>query len=230
MEQIQQIDLAAGGRQGIEIQIMDMDIPVMMGSRKTGVQHVHFVELLRALAAELQHAAHGGIAVDIGVFPLDIAVHRVLAGDVLKYLHQAGVHLAHTAALGAVKDIRLGGTHEALFDQYALHHILHLLHRGHGGDVLIVFQLRDHQRRQLLSRLVGLLAAASQKTMGNGVLDFARVKGHDPAVPLFDGNDHLAGLLYTNLIVLKLWVGLRRISSSSVSKHHYIVDLAFRQY
>ena len=102
MEQIQQVDLAAGGRQGIEVQIVDMDIPVMMGSRKTGVQHVHFVELLRAFAAELEHTAHGGIAVDVGVFAFDVAVHRVLAGDVLEHLHQAGVHLAHTAAFGAV--------------------------------------------------------------------------------------------------------------------------------
>ena len=102
VEQIQQVDLAAGGGQGVEVQVVDMDIPVMMGSRKTGVQHVHFIELLRAFAAELEHTAHGGIAVDVGVFALDVAVHRVLAGDVLEHLHQAGVHLTHTAAFGAV--------------------------------------------------------------------------------------------------------------------------------
>ena len=102
VEQIQQVDLAAGGGQGVEVQVVDMDIPVMMGSRKTGIQHVHFIELLRAFAAELEHTAHGGIAVDVGVFALDVAVHRVLAGDVLEHLHQTGVHLAHTAAFGAV--------------------------------------------------------------------------------------------------------------------------------
>ena len=190
VEQVQQVDLAAGGGQGVEVQVVDMDVPVMMGSRKTGVQHVHFIELLRAFAAELEPTAHGGIAVDVGVFAFDVAVHRVLAGDVLEHLHQAGVHLTHTAALGAVQDVRLGRAHEALFDQHAFHHVLHLLHGRHRRDVLVVFQLRDDQRRKLLSRFIAFLTAASHKTMGNSVLNFARVKGHDTSVPLLDGNDH----------------------------------------
>ena len=44
-----QVDLAAGGGQGEEIQVVDVDIPVAVGLGVFGVEHKHFVELLGAL-------------------------------------------------------------------------------------------------------------------------------------------------------------------------------------
>ena len=49
-----------------------------------GVQHIAFIEMLCALGAVFQHRAHGGVAVDICVFALDIAVGCILVGDASK--------------------------------------------------------------------------------------------------------------------------------------------------
>ena len=49
LKQPVKIDLAAGGGQGEEIQVVDVDIPVAVGLGVFGVEHKHFVELLGAL-------------------------------------------------------------------------------------------------------------------------------------------------------------------------------------
>ena len=108
VEQLQQVNLAAGGGQGVEIQVMDMDVAVPVRLRMPGVEHIHLIELLGAFRAKLEHAAHGGIAVDVGVLALDVRIDGILVGDVLEDLHQSGVHLAHAAALRAVEDVALG--------------------------------------------------------------------------------------------------------------------------
>ena len=74
VEQLEQVYLAAGGCEGEEIQVMDMNIAVDVRLGVLRVEDVHLVELLRALAAVFQHGSHGGVAVDICVFALDVAV------------------------------------------------------------------------------------------------------------------------------------------------------------
>ena len=48
--------------------------PLAVGLGVLGLEDEHLVELLGALGAILEHGAHGGVAVDVGVLPLDVAV------------------------------------------------------------------------------------------------------------------------------------------------------------
>ena len=193
---------------------MDVDVALPVGLGEAGIQHIHVVELLRALGAELQHGAHGGIAVDVGVLALDVGVDGVLEGDVLEGLHQAGVHLAHAAALGPVEDVRLGGADKALLNQHPLHGVLHLLHGGGTGDVLVVLQLLDHPFGQGLGGFVALGAAGGLEGPENGVLDLLPVKGHGAAVALADVIDAHAAPPDIALIRFSREMGYRVAGSS----------------
>ena len=184
-----QLNLAAGGGEGVEVLVMDMDVALPVGLGKAGIQHIHVVELLGALGAKLQHGSHGGIAVDVGVFPLDVGINRVLEGDVLKGFHQAGVHLAHAAALGAVEDIRLGTADKALLYQHALHGVLHLLHRGGGGHVLVIFQFLHHLLCKRLGCFPSLGAGGCLESAENSVFNLGLVKLHRPAIALANVRD-----------------------------------------
>lgn len=59
------------------------------------------VEMLCTLGAVFQHGAHGGVAVDICVFALDIAVGCILVGDVLEGFHQSVVHVSDSGIRSA---------------------------------------------------------------------------------------------------------------------------------
>ena len=190
VEQVQKIDLATGGGEGIEIQIMNMNVALTVRLGKAGIQHIHLVELLGALGAELEHAAHGGIAVDVGVLALDVGIDGIFIGNVLEGFHQAGVHFAHAAALGAVENIALGGTHKALFNQHALYGILNLLNARYIRQRLVALDFSNHQLSQFPGCLAGLAGTAGHKAVFNGLLNLFTFKGHDASVTLFDGFDH----------------------------------------
>ena len=190
VEQIQQVNLAAGGGEGVEVQIVDVDVALAVRLGEAGIQHIHIVELLGALAAELEHAAHGGIAVDVGVFALDVAVHGILIGDVLENLHQAGVHFAHAAALGPVEDVGLGRADEALFDEHLFNGILHLLHGGGGFHGLIPFDGIHNQLCQFLGGIGALAAAAGHEGFLDGLFDLLLLEGNHAAVAFGDGGNH----------------------------------------
>ena len=72
VKQLFNIDLTAGGCQRQKIEVMDVDVAVKMRFGVDGIKHKHVVELLGALRAVFEHGAHGRVAVDIGVFALDI--------------------------------------------------------------------------------------------------------------------------------------------------------------
>ena len=76
LEQLQQVDLAAGGGQRQKIQIVDMDIALAVRLGMLRIEDEHLIELLGALGAVLEHGAHGGIAVDVGVLSLDVVLER----------------------------------------------------------------------------------------------------------------------------------------------------------
>ena len=227
VEQLQQVDLAAGSGEGIEVQIMDVDVPILMCLGVAGIEHVHIIELLCALAAEFQHAAHSGVAVDVGVLTLDIAVHSVLISDILENLHQARVHLAHTAAFRTVEDIGLGGAHKTLFDQYAFHGILHLLDRGNGGNALVAFDLGYHKSGEFLRRFHTLLASARHKAFLDRLLNFGMIKRNNTPVALFDGCDHFSGLLH----MLQSCAHVpQQVGDACGEHHHYIVHAVVSQH
>ena len=70
MEQLDEIDLAAGLRQGVEVLVVNVDLPVGVGLGDVGRDDVLVVKALGALRAVLEHGAHGGVGVDVSVLPL----------------------------------------------------------------------------------------------------------------------------------------------------------------
>ena len=193
LKQLDEIDLAAGGGQREKIHVVDMDIPVAVRLGVFGLEHEHEVELLGALRAVLEHRSHGRIAVDIGVFALDVGIDGGFVGDVLVDAHQAGVHLADAAALGAIEYITLGRAHKAVFDQHTLDGILHFFH-GRFADGFVLFQFVKHLARQLFSRFDGLGAVAGTERLHDGVGDLLRIKRNPAPIALDDDIDHCGSL------------------------------------
>ena len=181
LEELFDVDLTAGGGQGIEVQIVDMDVPLLMGLGVLGLEDEHLVELLGALAAVFEHGAHGGVAVDVGVLPLYVGIHRVGEGDVLIGLHQPGVHLPYPAALTAVENVGLGGLDVAVVHQHLLHDVLDVLHIGRGQTLHL--QDGDHLVRQRLRDILVAWLVGGLKGFGNGAGDLFLVKVHQPSVP-----------------------------------------------
>ena len=183
VEEADQVDLGAGGgAHGGEVHVVDVDIPLLVGPGVLGLHHPHHVELLGPLAAVLEHGAHGGVAVDVGVLPLDVAVLGGGEGDVLIDLHQAAVEIPGLAALLAVQDVGLGGLDIAAVHEHPLHDILDVLHLGD----LLALHLQDggHLVGQagggvLIARLVG-----GGKGLVDGVRDLILMEGDHPSVPL----------------------------------------------
>ena len=169
LEELPQLNLAAGGGQGVEVHVVNVDIALAVCLGVARVDDAHLVELLGRFGAVLQHGAHSRVGVDVRVLALHVGIGGLGEGDVLQRLDEAGVHVAHAAALGTVEDVGLGGLHVAVVHQHPLHQVLdvlhlrlvHTLHLDDGGH--LVRQLLDHLG---LSRLIG-----GVKGLGNGMDD-----------------------------------------------------------
>ena len=187
-EQLQQVDLTASRGQRQEVQIVDVDIAlaVCLGMRR--IEDEHLVELLGALGAVLEHGAHRGIAVDVGVLALDIVLERGLERQVLVHLHQSGVHLTHAGALVAVQDVLLSRAGMTAFDQHLLYGVLHLLNGGSFGSSSLLQRFFD-LLCQLLRHIV-VLAAGCLRGTENCICDLVDLKGSRTAIPLDDLLNH----------------------------------------
>ena len=157
LKQARQINLRAGSRQRQEVHVMDVDITLAMRLGMLGIEHIHVIKLLGALAAILEHRTHRGIAVNICILTLDVGIRRVLEGDILQDMHQAGLRLTSTAALGAIENIGLGRLGIALVDEDFFHHVLHALDRRHIDAFVAIHLTGDHAGQAL--RLVAALGA-----------------------------------------------------------------------
>ena len=131
-EQLAEVDLAAGGRQGEEVEVVDVDVTVPVGGGMGRVEHREQVELLGRLGAEAQHRAHRGVAVDVGVLTLDVAVPGVGEGDLAQRGHEGRLLFASRGAALPVEDVCLGRLGLAALHEDLLH------------DVLDVFDVGDH--------------------------------------------------------------------------------------
>ena len=194
VKELDEVDLGAGGgAHGRKIHVMDVDVAVGVGAGVLRVHDEHLVELLRALAAILQHGAHGGVAVDVGVLALDVAVLGGGEGDVLIDLHEAGVHLSGAAALGAIEDVGLGRLHIAVVHQHPLHDVLDVLHVGAGAALHL--QHRSHFVGQLGSSVVVAGFIGGLKGFVDRVGDLILMEGDHSTVPfpylLYRGHEAL---------------------------------------
>ncbi len=124
VEQLENVDLAAGGGQTVEVKVVDVDVALPVGLGVLRAQQVHFVVGLGTGGADLEHGAHGGVAVDIGVVPLHVADPGIDVGDLVDGLHEPGVGLSGPGAVGPVEDVGLGSGVEAVVHQLLLHGVL----------------------------------------------------------------------------------------------------------
>ena len=168
---------------------MDVDVALSMGPGVLRLEHKHIVELFGPLGPKLEHGAHGGIAVDVGVFPLQIRLPGGGKGDVLVNLHQPRVHLPGLATLVPVQDVGLGGLDISVIHQHPLHQVLDVLHIR--LPVSLQLQDRDHLVGQLVSGLSIARLVGGVKGLADRACNLLLVKGRHPSVPLADaGHGH----------------------------------------
>ena len=189
-EQLFNVNLATGGGQSVEVHVVDVDIPIYVGFGIRRVEDVHLTELLGALGPILQHGAHGGVPVDVGILPLDVVVLRVLEGQIFIDLHQLRVHLPHPGALGAVQDVLLGGAAVAIFDQGVFYGVLNLFHGGLYLTVLL-FQVEDNLMGQVLGHLV-VVAPQHFRRLEDGICNLLFVEGNGSPIALHNLPDHIS--------------------------------------
>ena len=189
LEQLDEINLTAGGGQGQKVQIVNVDVTVDVRLGLLGLQHIHFVEFLCRNGAILQHGTHGGVAVDVGVLPLDVTVLCRVEGQLVEDGHQIGFHLPGTGALIPVQDVCLCSGSMSLFDQGLFHQILHLFHCGNLARIFLFNQSADLGRN--LHCLVEIGTAHGLGSLKNGICDFLHVERNLPSIPLDDVNQHI---------------------------------------
>ena len=128
VEQLQQIYLTAvQGNQG-EILIMDMNEIIFVCQGKFLWQHIVVNKMLGTLGAQLQHNAHRGISVDIGVVPLHIGINSIGKENILVALHQVFLSFTALCMALAVHNVVLGHIEEALLHQHLFHYILYFFY------------------------------------------------------------------------------------------------------
>ena len=141
---------------------------------------------------------------------LDVGIDGGFVGDVLVDAHQAGVHLADAAALGAIEYITLGRAHKAVFDQHTLDGILHFFTDGSPMDSFFSNSSK-HLARQLFSRFDGLGAVAGTERLHDGVGDLLRIK---------------ETLRPSRLMMISIIAGAseKLLGRESVQTHYIVVD------
>ena len=128
LEQLQEVNLAAGLRQHVKILVVDVDIAVSMGCCNILRQNIVVNIILGTLGAIFQHGAHGSIRINIGILTLDVRIGSLLEGQLIIDVHQIPLSLAHLGVLRPVKNERLGSAGVIMLNQHLLHSILDKLH------------------------------------------------------------------------------------------------------
>ena len=149
---------------------MDVDIALAVRLGDARLEQEHLVELLGALGTVLEHGAHRGVAVDVGVLALDVVLNRGLEGQILVDLHQSGVHLALTGALVAVEDVRLCRLGVAALHQNLLHRVLYVLD-ARGSRAAVLLDIVRYLQREAHGKLV-IMAAGCFSSLIDSICDF----------------------------------------------------------
>ena len=105
-----------------------MDVTFSMSFCVLRLEYEHLIELLRAFRSVLEHGAHRGVAVDIGVFALRVIIFRILKCKIFIGLHQPGVHISYSGTFRSVEYELLGSSGMAVFDENLLNGVLNLLY------------------------------------------------------------------------------------------------------
>ena len=199
---------------------VDVALPVCFSVCR--LHHEHQVELLGALAAVFQHRAHSRIAVDVGIFALDVRFDSRFVRQVIIDSHESRVHLADATALCTIEDIGLGCPHKAVLNERLLHGILNVFD-ARDIDGFVGAQPGDDLTGDVLGCPAGLCAVCGLKSHHDGIGDLGRVEIQFSAIPLDDVFEHLRSLR-THYIAFNdlnqyqiLWCKLERVDDVTLS-------------
>ena len=214
LEQLLQVDLAARHGKRVEVQVVDVDVAVHVGAAVLGLEHHHRVEVLGRFRAVLEHGAHGGIAVDVGVLALEVGFLSRAEGDIAERVHEARIDFADAGTLGTVKDVALGGIAITAFRQRLFDGVLDFFDvrlvlafrfqaaYGVGGDLerSTAQKVLMSQKVYLVLRGLDLFLKFTRCTEGldDGVRDLLNVERHFAAVTLFHCKNHHLSLIFQN--------------------------------
>ena len=179
-----QVDLAAGRRGGVEVHIVDMDIAAVVRFGEFRTHDVDLEEMFRPFRTVLEHHPHRGVAVDIGVFTLDIAVIGILEGDVGISLHQPGVLLANLAPFFAVPAVLQSGNHMTRLFQNFLNPVLNLFDARFGKP--FGQKALGHAIGQLGKVFVRLMLTIGVERLTHGIGNLLFVKRNLTTITLND--------------------------------------------
>ena len=102
LKQLNQVNLAAGCCQRQEIQVMNVNVAVPVSLSVFRLQNSHLIEFLRSGRTIFQHRSHCSIAVDVGIFPLDVAVLCRIKRQFVHNLHEIGFDFPISGTLIAI--------------------------------------------------------------------------------------------------------------------------------
>lgn len=184
LEELAEVYLRAGRRQGEEVQVMDVDaaFPVRLGELRC--DNLLQVVFLGYLATVLEHGTHRTVGVDVGVLALVVAFNGVTKGKVEHGLHDVRPALPCIRALLPVQDVCLGHGSVAKLDKTRLNKVLN------GFDVRLVGADKLEMVCDLVADIASdrpcgfVLDGASHSSLVYSILDLGCFEGDIGTVPL----------------------------------------------
>ena len=223
---------------------MDVNVTIHVGAAVFRLEHHHRVEVLSGFAPVLEHGAHSGVAVDIGVFAFEVGFLGRAKRNVMKRLHETGVDFTYAGTFGAVQDIALGGIGVTTFSQSLFNSILNFFDVRLG--LIFGFKMAnsfgsnlesDVCQKVIVSKQIHLSLgsldlfiqfARGSKSLNYGVCNLLNVERHLAAVALFDSKNHLKKtfnsrfLKYSQISPILLYlVSEVEPHPQDVGRHHY---------
>ena len=217
LEQFDQVDLAAGFRQHVKIFVVDVNIP--MDVRRCDIlgQDIVVHKIVGTFGTIFQHGSHGGIRINIRVFPFDVRVCGTGERQFSVNIHQICFRLTDLSVFCTVQDIRFRSLGETIFNQLFLHQILDLLHIRR-----LSVRNRIHHRIHQFFKLIRSNRLHSRCFIGlpYGIPDLLNIKRHRRPVPLpdqFRAHNHASSHPHSSMIVPHLPVPYLRAQNSLFS-------------
>ena len=182
LKEHKRISLATSeGAGGVEVEIVDVDVAIVVGERKLWGHEESLGEDLGAFGAELEHFTHGGVAVDVGIATLDVGIFRSIGNrNSFIGIHEIRLGIANAVTLEAVGNVSPSGALKAGFHEHLLDDILDLLDRGGAGSDGLFGATND-----FVGKLLGAISFKffrSLTSLGDGLGDFVLIKANDFSV------------------------------------------------
>ena len=183
------VDLTARRRQGVEVEIVDVDVAFTISLGVFRTQQIQLVIGLGTGRTDLQHATHGGVTVDVSVVTLHVALAGIDVRDFINRLHQRRAGFTSARTVGAVKNVGFSSTVETVVHELMFNSVLDRFNVRGGATGETSFQITLH--------VIGNACGIGSITLGRGFQctknrrsDLVLVKKHDTTVALGYAMNH----------------------------------------